>query len=571
MSSLTPTRRRVALGLYALFTFLSFPHELPGLGAFDLGLVCAWLGPAALVVGLHGLAPRAAAKHAFLASLLAHVFVFHWFIVVTVTYGGMPLALGVLAPLVPAYWVAQFGALFGGLWARLAGRPGAAFFGACTWVAVDWLRGVLFGGFPWATLGYALHQDAWLLPWTRFGGVYALSFVAAGCGLALGGLWVERLASSGADGSAGATGGAAHRRTAIGLAVALAAVHGIGARLAPAPPGDVPRVRIAAVQGNIDQGEKWDAARRERILSTYLRLSDRAAEAGARWIVWPETALPGSLEWDPALATRVGELARRHGVTLVVGGMGIAWSEQGDEPSAYYDSAFVVDAEGRIRDRYDKTQLVPFGEFVPLRGLLGRVFHSLARGLSPNDVTPGAVPRAVELPGSADGQPTLRAGVPICYELIFPDLVRRFAADGAGVLLAVTNDAWYGRTGAPHQFLAMTALRSAETGLYGVRAANTGISAIIDERGRVRERSPLFEEAVVVAEVPVVPASPAAGGPTAGGGPSAGTTGAVGGAPTFYARFGDVFAWSGILGALVGLLRARAARRASISEGDGRT
>ncbi|MBY0399958.1 hypothetical protein K2X89_06655, partial [Myxococcota bacterium] len=133
--------------------------------------------------------------------------------------------------------------------------------------------------------------------------------------------------------------------------------------------------------------------------------------------------------------------------------------------------------------------------------------------------------------------PVLRAGVPICYELIFPDLVRRFAADGAGVLLAVTNDAWYGRTGAPHQFLAMTALRSAETGLYTVRAANTGISAIIDGDGRVRERSRLFEEAVVVAEVPV--AETAADGTDA----------------TFYARFGDVFAWSCILGALAGLVR----------------
>jgi apolipoprotein N-acyltransferase len=115
---------------------------------------------------------------------------------------------------------------------------------------------------------------------------------------------------------------------------------------------------------------------------------------------------------------------------------------------------------------------------------------------------------------------TLRVGVPICYELLFPDLVRRFGKQGAGVLLAMTNDAWYGRTGAPHQFLAMTALRSAETSLWTVRAANTGVSAIIDSGGRVRESTPLFEEAVIVADVPV----------------------AVGRAPTFYARFGDVFA-----------------------------
>jgi len=174
------------------------------------------------------------------------------------------------------------------------------------------------------------------------------------------------------------------------------------------------------------------------------------------------------------------------------------------------------------------------------------------------------------VPGSGGERPALRAGVPICYELIFPDLVRRFAADGAGVLLAVTNDAWYGRTGAPHQFLAMTALRSAETGLFTVRAANTGISAIIDGRGRVLERSPLFEEAVVVADVSVaqtvasafLPAFPAASPPASEGG-TAPSPGPVG---TFYARFGDVFAWSCILGALAGL-----ARGLRIFERDGRT
>lgn len=583
MSPISPTRRRVALGLYALFTLLSFPHELPGIGSFDLGLVFAWLGPAALVVGLDGLSPRHAAKQAFLASLLGHVFLFHWFIVVTVSYGGMPLALGLLAPLVPAYWVSQFGALFAAVWAVLARRPFAAFFGACAWVAVDWLRGVFLGGFPWATLGYALHDDALLLPWTRFGGVYALCFVAAAFGLALGGLVLDRLdrpdrrerpaprapladpgASEAVESSARAPQGGGWGAGLVPI-LGLALAHGVGALLAGAIPDDAARVRIAAIQGNIDQGEKWDAARRERILAGYLRLSEQAAERGAQWIVWPETALPGSLEWDRGLAERVSALARRHSVTLVLGGMGIEWEEGSDEPGAYYDSAFVVDADGRIRDRYDKTQLVPFGEFVPLRGLLGRVFQSLARGLSPNDVTPGPAPRSVVLPGSGGERPALRAGVPICYELIFPDLVRRFAADGAGVLLAVTNDAWYGRTGAPHQFLAMTAMRSAETGLFTVRAANTGISAIIDARGRVLERSPLFEEAVVVADVPVEPtlaptslptdppAAPSASAPASEGG-TAPSPGPVG---TFYARFGDVFAWSCILGALVGLARGR--------------
>jgi apolipoprotein N-acyltransferase len=526
--------RPAALACHAITTLLAFPHELPGLGAFDFGLVFAWLGPAALVVALDGLPARAAARSAFLASLVAHVLLFHWFIVVTVTYGGMPFGLGVLAPLLPGYWVAQFGALFAVLWVRIAPLPGAAIGGACAWVAVDWLRGVFLGGFPWATLGYALHRDDALLAFTRAGGVYALSFLAAGFGIALGrSVLAHRRGES-------------VSRRLVALAGLFGLVHAVGLSLAPADPGEGERVRIAAIQGNIDQREKWSAERRERILETYLRLSDAAAADGAEWIVWPETALPGSLEWDAGLRLRVGELARRHHAVLVVGGMGIEFADGQDSPRAYYDSAFLVDPEGSIHDRYDKTQLVPFGEFVPLRGLLGRFFQSLARGLSPDDVTAGVAPRALELPGAASaaqasgGGETIRVGVPICYELIFPDLVRRFAADRAGVLLAVTNDAWYGRTGAPHQFLAMTAIRSAETGLFTVRAANTGVSAVIDGRGRVLERSALFEEAVVVADVPVQR--------DAGDGRDD---------RTFYARYGDVFAGSCILLALAALLVGR--------------
>ncbi|MEZ4279493.1 MAG: apolipoprotein N-acyltransferase [Myxococcota bacterium] len=524
MTPRSPATRRVALALYALATLLSFPHEIPVLGAFDLGLVFAWLGPAALVVGLDGSSPRAAARAGFLASLAAHVVLFHWFIVVTVGYGGMPLALGLLSPLLPAYWVAQFSALFAACWARFAHRPGAVLLGACAWVAIDWLRGWFLGGFPWATLGYALHRDVPLLAFTRYGGVYALSFFAALVGLALGRLILRRR-----GGRAGVA------RSAAAVAAFAAGVHLVGALLPVREDPDPARIRIAAIQGNIDQGEKWDAARRERILESYLRLSEAAGAQGADWIVWPETAIPGSLEWDPELRRRIAALAERYGALLILGGMGIEFAPGGDGPSAYYDSAFVVGRDGVIQDRYDKTQLVPFGEFVPLRGLLGRVFHSLARGLSPSDVTPGAAPRALELAGEDPEAAPLRAGVPICYELLFPDLVRRFAADGAGVLLAVTNDAWYGRTGAPHQFLAMTAMRSAETARYTVRAANTGISAIIDDRGRVLERSALFEEAVIVADVPVARSAPA----------------------TFYARFGDVFAWTCILGALAGLLGDR--------------
>jgi len=150
--------------------------------------------------------------------------------------------------------------------------------------------------------------------------------------------------------------------------------------------------------------------------------------------------------------------------------------------------------------------------------LLGLFISSVASGATSLDVSAGEAVRALDL-----GRDGLRAGVVVCYELLFPDLVRRFAADGGELLLAITNDAWYGRTGAPHHFLAITALRSAETGVYTVRAANTGVSAVIDSAGRVRERTRIFEPGFIVADVPVRDGD---------------------GDGTFYVRNGDVFARS---------------------------
>ena len=509
--------RRVALGLYVAFTFFAFPHEVPFASALgvpssiDLGLIVTWLVPATLIVGLDGLAPRRAAKIAFGFSFIAHTIFFYWFTVVTVVYGGMPLFLGILAPLVPALYMAPFTALFAWGWAHFR-RPGvgAVLLGAALWVCIDWARGHVLGGFPWATLGYGLHLDAPLLAFTRFGGVYILSFAAAGIGLWLGQTWLSRETGRG-------------RRLGV-LAVVVVLLHagGVLLNVTQAKDGQTQSIRVAAIQGNIDQGQKWDASRSERILETYLRLSDAAATesgAGVDWIVWPETAVPGIIENDPVLRRRLAELAQRRDATLVVGATGVEIDYEARIFSSFYDSAFQFDPDGAIRDRYDKTHLVPFGEFVPLRGLLGNVFESLASGLSSSDVTPGERPRNLAiLPGSAAAARVF-VGVPICYELLFPDLVRRFGGEGATALLAITNDAWYGRTGAPHQFLAMTAMRAAENALPTVRAANTGVSALIDDRGRVVKRSALFEEATVVGEIQIQ----------------------SGRQPTFYARFGDVF------------------------------
>jgi apolipoprotein N-acyltransferase len=515
-------RRGLWVAGHAAATFLAFPHPIGG-RVLDLGWLFAWIAPALLLLALRGLPPRRAAAAGFAAGWLAHTAVLHWIYVVTVDYGHAPVAVGLLAPALLAVYSAIFSAAFGGVYAGLAARglanPLAV---AVLWTAVDHARSFVFTGFPWATLGYAQHESAALLPLAAFTGVYGLSFASA-----LGGAALVALAEG-------------RRRAAAAAAAGVALLHALGLALAPVPL-EGPRVRVAVLQGNIEQGVKWSPEWRERTFATYARLSRQAATRGARLVVWPETALPGALEADAALVARVASLARETQAWLVIGGVGLEWGE-GERPSRYFDSAFVVDPEGRIRDRYDKSHLVPFGEYVPLRDLLGFFLRSVARGIAPSDVAPGARPRSVRVaPEGGDGFPV---GVAICFELLFPDLVRRFPADGGELLLGITNDAWYGRTGAPYQFLAITALRSAETGLWTARSANTGVSAFIDAAGRVREQTPIFEEGLLVADVPRHPSPRSA---------------------TFYVRHGDLFAlacWLGTAGLGATAWRRRVASRA---------
>ncbi len=490
--------QRVAL--YVAATFLAFPHPL-GERVVDLGLLLAPVPPALLLFAVRGLRPARALRVGFVAGLFAHAAVLHWIYVVTVTYGPAPAWAGVLAPFGPAAYVALFSAGFAGTAALLAQRGLASPFAlAAAWTALEWLRSFALTGFPWATLGYAWHANVPLLGLAPFTGVYGLSFAAALVGASALALAERRLSAKGAL---------------AGLLVALA-LH-VGFALASR--GAVaagPRIRVAALQGNIDQGAKWSPDRFEETLEIYEELTRRAAADGAALIVWPETAVPASLA-IPEVRERMQALAREVRSTLVIGAIGTDYDASG-QLTAKYDSAFVITPEGELQDRYDKTHLVPFGEYLPLRPLLGRFIRAIATGATESDVSAGPRPRALDL-ALREG-PRVRVGVPVCYELIFPDLVRRFGADRAQLLLGITNDAWYGRTGAPYQFLAITALRSAETGLWTVRAANTGVSALIDARGRVREETPIFERDWIAGDVPL------RGDP----------------GPTFYSRHGDWFA-----------------------------
>lgn len=529
--------RVAAVVAYALATFASFPQPW-GDGFVDLGVVLAWLPPALLAIAVAGLAPRRAFGVAFLAGLLSHSLLLHWIYVVTVVYGEAPAVVGVVAPIGLAAYAASFHGVFGAVFAALAARGLAGPFAlAALWAALDHGRHGFLTGFPWGVLGYAQWQNGALMALAPVTGVVGLSFVTALGSFA--GLELLRALRAGrripppALAAAGVT--------------ALLLVAGGAVLALDREPAGAERLRVAVLQGNIDQGVKWNADWAETTLQIYEDLTRQAAAAGAEVVLWPETAVPGSIETDPSVRERLQDLAATTRTALVVGAVGIE-RDPALGPDCferrcwrYFDSAYLVGRDGDLLDRYDKAHLVPFGEYVPLREVIGLFVSAVARGIAPDNVTPGPGARAIEIPSPVPDRAALTAGAPICYELLFPDLVRRFVHDGGRVLLAITNDAWYGRTGAPYQFLAITALRSAETRVWTARAANTGVSAILDDRGRVRERTRIFEREWLVADVPLR---------------------APGAEASFYVRHGDVFAWACWAAVLATGVRAATRRKA---------
>jgi apolipoprotein N-acyltransferase len=522
-------RARLALlSGYVIATFFSFPHPL-GERVVDLGTVCGWLSPALLILGLRGLAPSAAAKIGFIAGMCAQTAILHWLYIVSVVYGHVAPPLGLLGPIGGGVQAGLFVAMFAATWVWFDRRGLASpWTAALLWTSFEHLRGAGSLGFPWATIGYSQHDNPVLLAVVAYTGVYGLSFA-----LALGGAGLAQAA----------TDMRIQRRLSREPWVALAgvvAIFAVGVSLPSGSPDQgTDTIRTAVVQGNIEQGVKWDAEWVERTLVIYEDLSREAAQAGAELIVFPESAIPGALNSDVMLRSRLAALARETGVAFAIGSVAVE-SRPGRHTPEFFDSAFLLEPSGRFGDRYDKSHLVPFGEYVPFRDWLGALFEAIARGMATYGLTPGSGPRAMRLATPAAQAGHLTVGVPICYELLFPELTRRFVRDGAEMLLAITNDAWYGRTGAPHQFLAMTAVRSAENGVWTARAANTGVSAIIDSRGRVRQQTRIFERGLLVADVPLRP-------PPLGG--------------TFYARHGDLFVylcWAGVAGlALTGLIRRK--------------
>jgi len=429
-----------------------------------------WIGLAPLLYAVRGKSPRRAAALGWMSGMAMYAALLYWIAPTISNFtritSWQALAVLILACSILASFIGVFCALLE--WLAQAGisRVVAA---PVLWVAVEWSRVYFPVPFPWALLGYTQYSALPLVQIADIGGVYLVSAVLVFMNAAF-----AELAR------AGWRGRPLLLAAVVGLPLATA---GYGfARLASLDGRDGGRaVRVGVAQANIAQAEKWDRRFEDDTLETYLRLSREAADAGAELIVWPEAAVPFFVPQDPR-SRWLSALSAETGAQLFVGTPGYERRAEGED-GVYYNRAWHVTPEGGLVRSYDKIQLVPFGEYVPFGFLLSWV------------------DRAVEVVGDFgageeyvvfDG-PARFSGL-ICYEGIFPALTRAFVAGGAELLVNVSNDAWYGRSSAPYQHLAMASVRAVENRVPLVRATNTGISAVIDRTGRIRATTALFEE-----------------------------------------------------------------------------
>ena len=449
-----------------------------------------------------------------LISGLAHFAgLLYWIVYVTYVFGGLPLplCLGVL------FLLAGYLSLYRGLWG-LGVAWGAArglnplWWAPVLWVALEFGQTYIISGFPWELLGTGLYRYPSLLQVADLGGVYGLSFLLV---LVNAGIFLLLCPLKGQE----------HRRLRHlpVVILILAAWLGYGfyrlgviEKLSAASP----QVKVAVVQGNIKQGEKWKKEMVQATVDRYGELTSRVK--GAKLIIWPETAAPFFYLRTPDLSAKVQEIARAGGGYLLFGAPAYELTPQGE---SYYNRAFLLSPEGNVAGFYDKAHLVPYGEYVPLK----RFFPFLKKMVSMvGDFAEGPVGGVVTLP---EGE----VGPLICFESIFPNLSRAQVKNGARLLVNMTNDAWYGTTSAPYQSLAMAVLRAVENHVCMARAANTGISAFIGGDGRILWQSDLFVPTASSLDLPWLP----------------------GGSP--YTKYGDVFAWACVV--IMGLELILARRR----------
>ncbi len=450
---------------------LSFPK-------FSLS-VLAWISLIPLIYVILKFRPKQAFLLGFLAGTAFNALLIYWIPSVPAHYSNLSIPFSILIYVVFVLFLALFwGAvclLFSTIFVSFS--KWVYFVVPFLWVSMEYVLTHLFTGFPWGLLGSSQYRNLPYLQVASVTGVYGLTFFLV--------LFQSMLVFS-----------MKHRKktpfvTALGLVLLL---HGLGFWSLRQEPLKDHAFRASVIQGNVSSDIYWDQVSRqeiERLFERHLDLSHRAYRDGAQLIIWPEFSVtlcfscPQDLYQE--LKQRLFRFVQERGCTLLIGTNEIAVH---GETVLYYNTALCLGPDLSM-SQYHKMHLVPFGEYTPYKKIFSFI-QSMTHAIG--DITPG---REHTLHTYED----YLFGSPICYEIIFPDLVRQFAQKGAQFLVTITNDGWYGTSSAPYQHFSMAVIRAVENRRYLLRAATTGISGIIDPYGRILSRSKMMTVTHLTAQV----------------------------------------------------------------------
>ena len=508
----------VRLIVLAATTGILLPYCFP---RYDLGLL-AWVALIPLHIALDGLSRR---RQAFwlgwLAGIICSTGIMSWVVTAMNTYGKVPLVFsyGIML-LLTAYLGLYVGIYSAGVvWFRMLMPRYGLFAAPCLWVTLELLRTYVLSGLPWSLLGYSQYRQLDVIQIADHLGVYGVSFLIVLSNVALAELylWLMPLFR-----------GFRPARlpwelvTTAAMLVSLSWAYSTSLIASEGMERSKATLQVGVVQPNIDQAVKWDQAFREETLRRYDRLTESFGY-GVDLVVWPEAATPFIYEREPVYQLQLVAMANRASAPLLFGSPAVRFDQE--RKPFLLNSAYLLSPDGELLGRYDKQHLVPFGEYIPLKSSLLFFLEKMVEGIGDFQAGPGPTILSFQLKESDGVAPARRVkfGVVICYEVIFPDLVRRIAGSGAEFLVTITNDAWFGDSSAPAQHFSMVVFRSVENHLAFARAANTGISGFIDPFGRIIVASPTFTQTALQAEIPIRQTK------------------------TFYSRHGDVFAYGCLL------------------------
>lgn len=481
--------------LSSLLLFFSFPKY--GIGFF------AWI---ALIPFFYSIQEKSLFKSAitgFSIGMLFHVGLLYWISYVTVVYGYYSYYIALLLMLLLSAYLSIYFAIFAFGISYLKKNSISFIISApILWVVLEYIKSNIFTGFPWENLAYSQYLYNHIIQIVDIFGGYGLSFI-----IVLINVIVYDFLTVGNE----------------KIRISLEVIVGISLLILVFIYGEArirnveqamthaSSIKIDLIQGNIDQSIKWSTQYQNETIDIYktLTLSSKTHPMPGL-IIWPETAVPFYFQNESELRQKIISLPLQTGSWLLFGSPSYT-DIQGN--LSFLNTAFLLSPNGNVVAQYNKVHLVPYGEYVPLRKYFPFI-GKLAAGVGDFKAGDGFYPI------NADNQ---KLGILICYEGILSEAGRNYKKNGAGLLINITNDAWFGNTSAPYQHLSMTVFRAVENKLFLARAANTGISAIIDPTGKILRQSKIFERTIVHGEIKYL------------------------NIPTYYSEYGDIFVYVCIL------------------------